>query len=123
MAARRTGRARDDAAGGRIPKLHIKKNDLVQVISGDDLGKRGRVLEVDPRARRVVVEGVNIIKKHTKPTPTNPTGGVAERPGPIHLSKVMLVCPSCDKPVRPLKSRSGDGSAIRVCRRCDKAID
>mgnify|MGYP000153292250 CR=1 FL=1 len=104
-------------------KVHVKKGDLVEVLRGDDRGKRGKVLQVMPRLGRVVVEGINIQKRHTRPTRTNPQGGVVERPGPIDSSKVMLVCPSCDKPTRYRRRREADGSLTRVCRRCGKAID
>lgn len=107
----------------RPRKLHVRKNDLVEVIRGDDAGKRGKVLQVFPREGRIVVEGVNIQKRHTRPSRTNPQGGVIEKPGPIDSSKVMLVCPSCDKPTRYRRQRSADRDLVRVCRRCGKMID
>ena len=115
--------ARRAMAQEKPHKMHVKKGDLVEVFRGDDKGKRGRVLQAFPRLRRVVVEGVNIQKRHTRPTRTNPQGGVIERPGPIDSSKVMLVCPNCDKPTRYRRRREADGSLTRVCRRCGKAID
>jgi len=102
---------------------HVKKNDLVQVLSGVDKGKTGKVLEVLPKKGRVVVDGVNIIKKHTRPTRTNPSGGVIERPGPIHASNVMVVCPSCNKPTRTGRSRTSGQEPARICKRCGKSID
>lgn len=115
---------RDESEGvSRVAvKLHVKKNDLVAVISGDDKGREGKVLEVRPRERRVIVEGVNIQKKHMKPTRTNPQGGVVEQPGPLPVSKVMLVCPSCKRPVR-VGYRRGEKGRIRVCKRCGKDLD
>lgn len=104
-------------------KVHVKKGDLVKVLSGEDAGKTGKVLEVSPREGRVVVEGVNIIKKHVRPTRTNPQGGVIERPGPIHASKVMVVCPSCNAPTRVRRERSEGKGVARVCKRCGKPID
>ncbi|WP_324668444.1 50S ribosomal protein L24 [Geochorda subterranea] len=104
-------------------KLHVRKGDTVEVIRGDDAGKRGKVLQVFPAKGRIVVEGVNIQKRHTRPTRTNPQGGVIEKPGPIDSSKVMLVCPGCDKPSRYRRQRSGDGELVRVCVRCGKMID
>ena len=103
-------------------KMHVKKDDLVMVISGDDKGKTGKVLEARPRENRVVVEGVNIQKRHLRPTRTNPQGGVVERPGPIAASNVMLVCPHCKRPARMRRNRTEKG-AVRVCVRCGKAID
>lgn len=105
-----------------IRKLHVKKGDLVQVIRGDDRGREGKVLEVRPREGRVIVEGVNIQKRHTRPTRTNPQGGVIEQPGPIAASRVLLVCPSCKRGVRTGRVRQERG-AVRVCKRCGKELD
>ena len=104
-------------------KLRIKKDDQVQVLWGEDKGKSGKILEVLPDDGRVIVDGINIIKKHTKPNRQNPQGGVIEQPGPLHASKVALVCPSCDKPTRILNERRDDGEAIRICKKCGKSID
>lgn len=103
-------------------KMHVKKDDLVAVISGEDKGKRGKVLEARPRENRVVVEGVNIQKRHMRPTRTNPQGGVVERPGPIAASNVLVVCPNCKEPARMRRNRTADG-AVRECSRCGTAID
>lgn len=104
-------------------KVHVRKGDRVQVRSGVDAGKRGKVIEVIPSKGRIVVEGVNIQKRHTRPTRENPQGGVIERPGPIYSSKVSLVCPNCDKPTRYGTERSNDGEPKRICRKCGKSID
>ncbi len=80
--------------------MHIRKNDLVLVISGDDKNTQGRVLKVFPAAGRVIVEGVNIIKRHTKPSGKNPQGGIIQKEGPIAVSKVMLVDPKVNKATR-----------------------
>lgn len=104
-------------------KVHVRKDDLVQVLSGEDAGKTGKVLEVLPKKGRVVVDGINIIKKHARPTRTNPQGGVIERPGPIHASNVMLVCPGCKAPTRVSRRREEGKEAVRVCKRCGKPID
>jgi len=82
------------------PKLHIKKDDTVVVIAGNDKGKKGRVLEVQPRKYRAIVEGVNMITKHVKPSAKNPNGGIEKREAPIHLSNLMLVDPSTGEPTR-----------------------
>lgn len=103
-------------------KVHVKKGDTVQVLSGEDRGKRGRVLEVRPKEGRVIVEGLNMIVRHTRPTRQMQQGGRVERPGPMDASKVMVVCPSCDRPSRFGKRRD-DGDVVRVCKRCGKAID
>lgn len=103
--------------------VRVKKNDLVQVMSGVDAGKTGKVLEVHPRDGRVVVDGVNILKKHARPTRTNPQGGVIEQPGPIHVSNVQVVCPSCNAPTRVASRREKGQEPSRVCKRCGKTID
>jgi len=104
-------------------KVHVKKNDTVHILSGEDAGKTGKVLEVRPKEGRVIVEGVNIVKKHVRPTRQNPQGGVIEQPAPISASKVMLVCPSCNTPTRVARRRSEGGGVTRVCKRCGKSID
>ena len=104
-------------------KVHVKKGDLIQVLEGKDAGKRGKVLSVLPSENRVVVERINIIKKHSRPTREMPQGGIIERPGKINASNVMLVCPSCDLPNRYSVKRADDGTRVRVCRKCGKDID
>jgi large subunit ribosomal protein L24 len=115
-----------------VPTMKIKKGDLVQVLSGKDRGKQGRVLEARPKEGRVLVENLNIIKRHTRPRPmSNPSrmgapqiqpGGVIEKAGPIPISNVMLVCPVCNRPTRVgtvvKDAKSGD-KRVRVCRRDD----
>ena len=101
----------------------IRKNDEVQVIAGKDRGKRGRVQEVHPRERTVIVAGVNISKRHTKPNPTkNQKGGIVEQPRPLSIGKVMVVCPHCGKPTRVAHRVDDDGTKERVCKRCGEAI-
>jgi large subunit ribosomal protein L24 len=105
-------------------KLSVRKNDEVQVIAGRDRGKRGRVLRVLPDKGRVVVEGVNLIKRHTKANPQkNVKGGVVEREAPLHASNVQLVCPECGEPTRIGKKILGDGRKVRVCRKCEGVVD
>jgi len=103
-------------------KVHVKSGDRVLILTGDDAGKRGKVLEVMARSGKVIVDGVNIQKKHTRPTQTNPQGGIIEKPGPIDASNVALVCPSCNQPTRVSRVRS-EGKVTRQCKRCGKAID
>lgn len=104
-------------------KVHVRKGDTVAVLSGDDAGKTGKVIEVQPKKSRVVVDGVNILKKHSRPSKTNPQGGIVERPGPMAASKVMVVCPNCEKPTRIKRERTAAGGATRLCKHCGKAID
>ena len=112
--------------------MTIKKGDLVQVLSGKDRGKQGRVLRAIPDERRVIVENLNIVKRHTKPRPIRDAsrmggpqmspGGVVEKPAPLHASKVMLVCPTCRRPTRighAFKDVKGEQVKVRVCKRAD----
>ncbi len=115
-----------------IPKLKIRAGDSVQVLTGKDAGKRGTVTRVLPAERRIVVEKVNMIKRHTKPRPAPRQsgsqqiipGGVLEREAPLQISNVALVCPACGKPSRVgYRINPKDGNKVRVCRHCDKDID
>ena len=102
---------------------NIRKNDTVQVITGRDKGKQGRVLQVDRKKGRVLVQHVMMIKKHVRPNPQSQIkGGIAEREGMIHLSNVMVVCPTCG-PSRIGKQVAEDGTRIRVCRKCGAPIE
>jgi len=104
----------------------IKKGDTVEVISGDDRGLRGVVQWVLPRADRVIVSGVNTVKKHQRPMRAGRAQvqpGVIEFEAPIHLSNVMLVCPRCDQRTRVGLARQEGGRKVRVCKKCGEAID
>ncbi len=100
----------------------VKREDFVVVIAGKDRGKRGKVLRVLPKKHRVIVEGVNIVKKHQKPTATT-AGGIIEKPAPIHVSNVMLVCPKCGQPTRVGFTFLEDGTKVRRCKKCVEVID
>ena len=102
----------------------IRKNDTVVVLSGKDRGKRGRVIEVLPKAAKVRIEGVNKIKRHTKPNPQrNVKGGIVEREHPIHVSNVAMIDPKSDKPTRLGVKVLGDGSKVRVAVRSGMQLD
>ena len=102
----------------------LKKNDNVVVIAGRDRGKRGRVLRVIPDKARVVVEGVNFIKRHTRPNPQrNIKGGIVEREAALAAANVQLVCPECSRPTRVGRRLLDDGRRVRVCRKCDGVVD
>ena len=102
----------------------IRKNDNVVVTTGKDRGKRGRVMRIVAEKNRVIVEGVNLIKRHTKPNPQrNVKGGVVEREAGVHASNVQLVCPECGKPTRIGRKVLGDGRKVRVCRKCEGVVD
>lgn len=103
--------------------LSIRKNDTVVVIAGREKGKRGKVLFVLPAKERVVVEHVNMIKRHQRPTQKLRQGGIIEREGPLHVSNVMLVCGKCDRPTRVGVQVLADGHRARVCRRCAEIVD
>jgi large subunit ribosomal protein L24 len=103
--------------------LHVRRGDTVAVLAGKERGKRGKVLAVLRDKSRVLVEHVNMIKKHQRPTQKLRQGGIIEREGPIHLSNVMVVCGKCDRPGRTGTQILADGRKVRVCRRCGEAID
>ena len=102
----------------------IRRNDNVLVITGKDRGKRGRVLKVLPAKNRLVIEGVNLIKRHTKANPgRNVKGGIVEREASLHASNVQLVCPECGAQTRIGRRILGDGRKVRVCRKCKGVVD
>ena len=103
--------------------MKIAKNDIVEVIAGNDCGKRGKVLKVLPRAGRVVVEGVNFIHRHTRPRSQGDKGGIIEKEAPVHVSNVMLVCTKCNKGVRAKTKILADKSKTRVCAQCGEMIE
>jgi len=119
-------------------RLRIKKGDLVKIITGKDRGKQGHVIEVRPSERRVLVEGLNQMKRHTRPRPVKDSsrmggpgiipGGIIEKPAPISVSNVMIVCPVCNHATRvgtKIVERKGEQRKVRVCRRegCGQEID
>jgi large subunit ribosomal protein L24 len=103
--------------------LSIKKNDTVLVITGKEKGKKGRVLSVYPLKDSVLIEKINVIKKHMKPTRKYTQGGIIEKEAPLHLSNVILICPKCSKPTRINNSVLQDGRKLRVCKKCREVID
>ena len=106
----------------RIKKSFVRKGDQVLILSGKDKGRRGKVVTVAPRLDRVIVEGINIAKKHARPTQKAPQGGIVEMPAPIHISNCMVVCPRCEKPIRVKRASKNEGKGRR-CRRCGENID
>jgi large subunit ribosomal protein L24 len=102
---------------------HVRKGDTVMVVAGKERGKKGKVLRVIPEKGRVVVERLNMIKKHQKPTQKIRQGGIIEREGSIHLSNVMLVDPGSDKPTRVGMKALSDGKKVRVARRSGEMLD
>lgn len=109
-------------AGSR-PTLHVKKGDFVTVMGGRDRGKTGRVQQVDPRTRSVIVEKLNVVKRHARPTQKNPQGGILDVEKPLPASRVMLVCMHCRRPTRFKRTSLPSGERVRVCRHCHEQID
>jgi large subunit ribosomal protein L24 len=103
--------------------MNIRRDDTVLVLSGNDKGKRGRVLRVIPEKDRLIVEGIHMMKKHTKPTQRDPQGGIVEREASIHASNVMVIDPHNDEPTRIGKKRLDDGRSVRVAARSGEMID
>lgn len=103
-------------------KLRIKKGDTVMVIAGKDNKKTGKILRIFTKKDSVVIEGLNIIKKHTRAR-GNQAGGIEEKEAPIHSSNVMLYCSKCNKPVRSRKSILENGEKVRICVKCGEAFD
>lgn len=103
-------------------KLHIKKGDTVFVNSGEYKGQKGRVLEVNKNTDRAIVEGINMMKKHTKPNAKNPDGGIIEQEAPIHVSNLMVVDPSTGEPVRIGRKIGGDGKLVRYSKKSGEEI-
>ena len=102
-------------------KVHVKRDDTVIVISGDDKGKKGKVLEVSPEEGKVIVEGINIVTKHAKPRRQGETGGIVKVEGAMYADKVQLYCSKCGKGVRA-KFVTTDGKKKRVCAKCGEAL-
>ena len=104
-------------------KMHVKKGDTVVVITGKDSGKKGKIIEVNPKAGRVIVDKINLVSRHTKPTQGAPQGGIIKKEAPLASSNVMLFCSKCDKGVRVSKKILPDGSKVRVCPVCGNQFD
>jgi large subunit ribosomal protein L24 len=103
--------------------LRIKKGDMAVVITGKNKGAKGRVLSVITEDKRIIVEGVNIIKKHQKPNKQYQQGGIIEKEAPLHISNTMLVCPKCSKPTRISAVILEGGKKQRTCKKCKEVID
>ena len=101
--------------------MSIRKDDTVVVLSGKDKGKQGKVLAVDPKAGKVVVEGVNVVSRHTKPRRQGEEGGILKKEAPLYACKVMRVCPKCSKATRPAHKVTANGK-VRVCKKCGAEI-
>ena len=104
-------------------KVHVKKDDMVKIIAGKERGKTGKVLRVFPAKGRVVVENLNVVKRHTRPNQLNPEGGIVEKEAAISMSNVMLICGSCNEATRTGIKTLEDGSKTRYCKKCNASVD
>jgi large subunit ribosomal protein L24 len=103
--------------------MQIRKNDSVMVITGKERGKTGKVLRVMPDKDAVIIERVNLVKRHSKPRGPQQPGGIVEKEAPIRASNLMIMCDKCNAPVRIGRKILADGRKIRICRRCEEALD
>ena len=102
--------------------LSIKKNDTVLVVTGKEKGKKGRVISVNPAKSKILIERINIIKRHMKPSKKYSQGGIIEKEAPLHISNVMLVCSKCGKPTRIGNTVLSDGKKARICKKCKEVV-
>ncbi len=103
--------------------MQIRKNDSVMVISGKERGKTGKVLRVNPKEDAVIIERINVVKRHTKPRGPQQAGGIIEKEASIPASNIMIMCDKCNAPVRIGQKVLADGNKVRLCRRCGEALD
>ena len=104
-------------------KIRIKKNDKVEIIAGREKGKTGKVLKVLPEKNRVLVEKINLIKRHTRPSPTTGQGGIVEKEASLHISNVKVVCGKCLAPTRVGITLTTEGKRVRICKKCGEIIE
>jgi large subunit ribosomal protein L24 len=107
----------------KIDRVRIKKNDKVKIVAGKDKGKIGKVIKVVQKEDRILVENINIVKRHIRPNAKNRQGGIIEKEAPIHMSNIMLMCNKCMAPIRVKMQILEDGKKVRVCRKCAESID
>ncbi len=103
-------------------KVHVKTGDTVMVISGDDKGKKGKVMAVSPKEGKLIVEGVNMVSKHVKPKRMGEAGGILKAEGAMYASKVQIICPRCKKPTRIGHKLNEDGTKSRTCAKCGEIL-
>ncbi|OIN97483.1 50S ribosomal protein L24 [Candidatus Desantisbacteria bacterium CG1_02_38_46] len=103
--------------------MNLKKSDLVTVISGNEKGKSGRVLLVFPGEERIIIEKVNLVKRHMRPSSEFPQGGIREKEASVHISKVMFLCPKCGQPCRLGKKNLEEGTKVRFCKKCKEVVN
>lgn len=103
--------------------MTIRKGDVVLVLSGEDRGKQGRVLKLFPNTKRAIVEGVNFIKKHSRPRGVGQQGGIIEKEAPVHISNLRLICPRCGNPSATKTIKLPDGKRARTCKNCNEILE
>ena len=103
-------------------KVHVKTGDTVVILSGKDKGKQGKVLQVAPKEGKVIVEGLNVARKHVKPRNAQQQGGIVDAEAAMYASKVQIVCPACKKPTRIAHKILEDGTKERICKKCGEAL-
>ena len=104
-------------------KINFRKGDNVLVISGDDKGKKGKIVDIFPKKMRAIIESVNFLKKHVKPTQKVPQGGVIKQEGSLHISNIKLICNKCNKPTTIKRGKIKEGKRARICKKCGEIID
>ena len=104
-------------------KIRLKKDDKVKILTGKDKGKIGKVLKVVKKTNRVIIENINVVKVHQRPTQANPQGGIVDKNMPLHISNLMIMCNSCVKPTRIGMKQLEDGKRVRICKKCSQQID
>ncbi len=114
--------AKKNIQSNKRPKIHIKKGDTVRIIQGEDNGKEGSVLRVYPEERRILVEGVNVVKRHTKPDAQNPQGSINQKEAPVHISNVQLIDPNSGEPTRVGRTEK-EGKKVRYAKKSGEVID
>ena len=105
-----------------MTKINVRKDDTVIVLAGKDKGKKGKVMSTIPDGGKVVVDGINMVSRHTKPKKQGQEGGILQKEAPIYACKVMRVCPKCGKPTRPAHQILADGTKVRLCKKCGETI-
>lgn len=105
-----------------MAKFHIKKDDKVKVLAGEDKGKTGKVIRIVTDKNKAVVEGINVVKKHQKPSAENPQGGIVEMEAPIHMSNLMLIDPKTDEPTRVGRKQDENGKLVRYAKKSKEVI-
>lgn len=103
--------------------MQIRKNDSVMVVTGKERGKTGKVLRVIPEKQSVIIERINLVKRHSKPRGPQQPGGIVEKEASIHASNIMIMCDKCNAPVRAGHKVQADGEKVRICRRCGETLD